>query len=153
MGAYTRESMEPHPIRLVVTDDLRRSRLTVFFRLLLAIPHFIWLVLWGIANGVVILISWFAALFTKRVPVGLHDFMARYLRYQTHVMAYLQLAADPFPPFDGREGAYPVDLTVAPPAEQGRLGVFFRLILALPALFISYFMNYFVNILVFFAWF
>ncbi len=40
--------MEPHPIRLVVADDLRRSRLTVFFRLLLAIPHLIWLTIWRI---------------------------------------------------------------------------------------------------------
>ena len=31
--------MDAHPIRLVVTDDLKRSRLTVFFRLLLVIPH------------------------------------------------------------------------------------------------------------------
>ena len=145
--------MEPHPIRLIVTDDLRRSRLTVFFRLLLAIPHFVWLLLWGIANAVVLLISWFAALFTGRVPSGFHDFMARYLRYQTHVLAYIQLAGDPFPPFDGREGRYPIDLSVAPPVEQGRLGVFFRLLLAVPALAISYVMNYLVNIVVFFAWF
>lgn len=34
-----------HAVTLVVTDDLRRSRLTVFFRLLLGIPHFIWLTL------------------------------------------------------------------------------------------------------------
>ncbi len=43
--------MEPvqasHPVRLVVTDDLRRSRLTVFFRWLLAIPHLLWLGLWS----------------------------------------------------------------------------------------------------------
>ena len=31
------------PIRLHVTDDLQRSRLTVFFRLPLAFPHFVWL--------------------------------------------------------------------------------------------------------------
>jgi hypothetical protein len=30
-----------HPIRLVVSDDLRRSRLTVFFRALLALPHMV----------------------------------------------------------------------------------------------------------------
>ena len=35
------------PIRLTVADDLRRSRLTTFFRLLLAIPHLVWLLLWG----------------------------------------------------------------------------------------------------------
>ena len=32
-----------HPIRLVVTDDLQRNRLTSFFRLIVAIPHLVWL--------------------------------------------------------------------------------------------------------------
>jgi Domain of unknown function (DUF4389) len=144
--------MEPHPIRIVVTDDLRRNRLTVFFRILLVIPHFIWLALWGIANAVVLILSWFAALFTGRVPIGFHDFMARYLRYQTHVVAYVQLAADPYPPFDG-SSTYPIDLEVAPPVEQSRLTVFFRILLAIPAIVISSFMNYLVNILVLFGWF
>lgn len=124
--------MEPHPIRLVVTGDLRRNRLTVFFRLLLAIPHFIWLALWGIVNAVVLILSWFAALVTGRVPTGFHDFMGRYLRYQTHVVAYIQLAADPYPPFDG-SSSYPVDLEVAPPVAQSRLTIFFRILLAIPA--------------------
>ena len=144
--------MEPHPIRIVVTDDLSRNRLTVFFRILLAIPHFIWLALWGIANLVVLILSWFAALFTGRVPTGFHGFMARYLRYQTHVVAYIQLAADPYPPFDG-SSSYPVDLEVAPPVAQSRLTVFFRILLAIPALIISSVMNYLVNIIVLFAWF
>jgi hypothetical protein len=145
--------MEPHPIRLVVTDDLRRNRLTVFFRLLLAIPHFIWLALWGIAAGIATLLAWFAALFTGRVPLGLHDFIARFSRYQVHVYAYMTLAANPYPGFAGAEGTYPVDLSVAPPVDQGRLGVLFRVLLALPALVLAYFMNYLVNIVVFFAWF
>ena len=144
--------MEPHPIRIVVTDDLRRNRLTVFFRILLALPHFIWLALWGIVNAVVLILSWFAALFTGRVPTGFHGFMARYLRYQTHVVAYVQLAADPYPPFDG-SSTYPIDLEVAPPVEQSRLTVFFRILLAIPALVISSVMNYLVNILVLFGWF
>ena len=36
--------MNEHPVQLVVEDDLQRNRLTVFFRLILAIPHFIWVV-------------------------------------------------------------------------------------------------------------
>ena len=36
---------------VTLEDDLQRSRLTVFFRLLLGIPHFIWLVLWGSPCG------------------------------------------------------------------------------------------------------
>jgi hypothetical protein len=37
-----------HPIGLIVDDDLKRNRLTVFFRLLLAIPQAVWLGLWSI---------------------------------------------------------------------------------------------------------
>ena len=33
---------QPHAVRLVVDDDLKRSRLTVFFRPILAIPHLLW---------------------------------------------------------------------------------------------------------------
>jgi hypothetical protein len=142
-----------HPIQLVIEDDLSRNRLTVFFRILLAIPHVIWLMLWGIAAYVVWVVAWFAALFTARCPDGLHRFLARYVRYQTHVTAYVTLVADPFPPFNGGEGGYPVDLRVAPPERQSRLTVFFRYLLAIPALLIAYVMNGLAEIVVFFAWF
>lgn len=141
-----------HPIRLVVTDDLRRNRLTVFFRLLLAIPPFLWLALWGILAFLVLVVAWFAALFTRRVPGGLHDFLASYLRYQVHVFAYATLVADPFPGFSGAP-TYPVTVAVSPPAEQGRLGVFFRMLLALPAAILSGALNYLTEVLAFFAWF
>ena len=117
---------ESHPIGLIVDDDLKRSRLTVFFRLLLAIPLAIWLAIWGIAVYVAVLIAWFVALFTGRLPEGLHEFIARYLRALTHLSAYLLLLADPWPPFGGAPGAYPVDLRVDPAASQSRLTVFFR---------------------------
>src|SRR3989440_813127 len=84
-----------HPIGLIVTDDLRRSRLTVFFRLLLVIPHVIWLYLWSVAVMFTVLISWFAAVFTGRVPAGLHGFNAGFLRYSTRVTGYLFLLANP----------------------------------------------------------
>ena len=74
-----------HPIRLVVTDDLQRNRLTVFFRLILAIPHLIWVALWGIVAVLAALANWFATLVKGESPEGLHDFLATYLRYQTHV--------------------------------------------------------------------
>ena len=54
------------PIRLSVDDDLRRSRLTVFFRLPLAIPHFVWLLLWGIAAFFAVIANWFVTLFRGR---------------------------------------------------------------------------------------
>ncbi len=59
-----------HPVRLVVTDDLRRTRLTVFFRLLLAIPHFIWLELVGVVVILATIGNWFVTLFAGRSSAG-----------------------------------------------------------------------------------
>jgi hypothetical protein len=141
-----------HPIGLVVTDDLKRSRLTVFFRLLLAIPHVVWLELWGIAACVALLVAWLAALFTGRVPDGLHAFITGYLRYTTHVYAYLLLLADPFPPFSGQAG-YPVDLRVDGPQDQGRITVLFRLVLAIPALILASVFRTVNEVVAFLGWF
>jgi hypothetical protein len=126
-------TVEPLPIRLTVADDLARSRLTVAFRLLLALPHLVWLFLWGLAAGVAAVVMWLAILFEGRAPRPLHGFVAGFLRYSTHVYTYVFLAADPFPGFTGST-PYPVDLEIDPPARQRRWGAAFRLFLALPAL-------------------
>jgi hypothetical protein len=147
------ESLAVHPIGLIVEDDLKRTRLTVFFRFLLAIPQLIWIALWGIVVYLAVLVAWFAALVTGRVPDGLHDFIARYLRALTHVSSYLFLLADPWPPFGGVEGTYPVDVRVAPAAPQSRLTVFFRLILAIPALLLVWAFRLVNQIIAFIGWF
>ena len=128
--------MSGHPVQLRVTDDLDRSRLTVFFRLLLAIPHLIWLGLWSIGVFFVAIIAWFAALFTGRLPQGLHDFFGMYIRYATHLGAYLALAANPYPGFTGAPG-YPVDVSVPEREPQPRWKTAFRLFLAIPALMLA----------------
>jgi hypothetical protein len=125
-----------HPVRLVVDDDLRRTRLTVFFRLLLAIPHVIWLALWTIGVIVLGFVAWVIALVRGRLPDGLHDFLAMYVRYTTHLGAYLALAADPYPGFTGKPG-YPVDIEIPAPQPQSRATIAVRLVLAIPALILS----------------
>ncbi|HET6171621.1 MAG TPA: DUF4389 domain-containing protein [Gaiellales bacterium] len=124
-------STPAYPVRLVEGQDLERSRLTVFFRLFLLIPHVIVLWLYGIAAGVVVIIAWFAGVFTGRIPDGLHDFIVGYLRYSTRVTAYGTILADPFPPF-GAGGSYAVDLEIDAPVTQSRLTIFFRTILVIP---------------------
>jgi hypothetical protein len=128
--------VEPHPIRLVVTDDLRRSRLTVFFRLLLVIPHLIWLLLWSIAAFFAAVANWVVVLVTGKPSVDLHRFLSAFVRYSTHVYAYALFATNPFPGFTGSPG-YPVDVQVDPPTRQGRRGAAFRLFLALPPLVLT----------------
>ncbi len=128
--------MADHPVRLIVDDDLIRSRVTVFFRLLLAIPHFIWLALWTIAVIIVGIIGWVAALIRGRLPDGLHDFFAMYVRYATHLGAYLGLTANPYPGFTGSPG-YPVDVQIPPPQTQSRGTIAIRILLAVPALLLA----------------
>jgi hypothetical protein len=142
-----------NPVRLTVDDDLRRSRLTVAFRFILAVPHFVWLVLWGIAAFFVSIVNWFATLITGRSPEGLHRFLAAYLRYQTHVYAFVQLVANPFPGFTGEEGSYPVDLRIDPPRRQNRWATGFRLILAVPAFLVSSALNTAALIAAIYGWF
>ena len=144
---------QSHPIGLIIDDDLRRSRLTVFFRLLLVIPHLVWLELWGIAAFVAVFLAWFAALFTGRVPAGLRSFTAGFLRYSTRVYAYLFLVADPWPPFSGKAGGYPIDVRIDGPVPQSRLTVFFRILLAIPALILASVFRRVTQIVAFLGWF
>ena len=101
----------PHPVRLVVDDDLKRSRLTVFFRLLLAMPHYVWATFWTLLMIFVSVVNWLATLITGRSPDVLHNLTAAYVSYLTQLFAYLLLAANPYPLFTGTE-RYPVDLEV-----------------------------------------
>jgi hypothetical protein len=144
--------VERHPIQLVVTDDLERNRLTVLFRLLLAIPHFIWLALWGIAVAFAAIAAWLVGLVLGRVPDGLHGFIAAFVRYQTHVNAYFAIAADPFPSFSGASG-YPIDVDIAPATAQNRLTILFRLLLGIPAFIVLYVLQLVAQLVMILAWF
>src|SRR5579864_4953501 len=126
--------MDEHPVQLVVEDDLRRNRLTVFFRLILAIPHFIWAFIWTIGVFFVSIVNWFVTLIVGRPATSLHGFMCSYIRYLLHLYAYIWLIANPYPGFVGEVGEYPIDVKLPPPAAQPRLKTLVRIFLALPAL-------------------
>jgi hypothetical protein len=152
MSELTPPAPAHHPIGLIVTDDLKRSRLTVFFRIFLVIPHLIWLGIWGIAAVVVVILSWFAALFTGRVPEGLHSFNASYLRYMTRITGYWYLLANPFPPFSTSQ-PYPFDARIDGPEKQSRVTVFFRIVLAIPALILVYVFRIVNSVIAILGWF
>lgn len=122
----------PAQVRARVRDDLHRSRLTVGFRLVLAIPHLVWLSLWASAVVLVSPVQWVALLARGRPIDGLHEMFGMLVRYATHVYAYLSLAANRFPGFLG-DKPYEVDVEVPAPGPQNRWTVGFRFLLGLPA--------------------
>jgi Domain of unknown function (DUF4389) len=128
--------LREHDVRLEVEDDLRRSRLTVLFRLLLTLPHFVWLFAWGAAAVVAAIVNWFVTLVRGRPARPLHRFLSAFVRYSTHVLSFLFLVANPFPGFTGASG-YPVDVTLPPPERQSRWKTAFRGLLVLPAFIVG----------------
>ncbi|HEX4679100.1 MAG TPA: DUF4389 domain-containing protein [Gaiellaceae bacterium] len=122
-----------HPIHLVMTDDLKRWRLTVALRWLLVLPHWLVLAGWTYIALPVTLVNWFITLVRGRPSEGVHAWMSRFIRYQAHVNAYTYLVADPYPSFRGWRGRYPIDLAIAPPTEQVRWKTLLRIILVIPA--------------------
>ena len=143
-----------HPVKLLATpDDGRRSRLTVFFRLLLALPHLVWLTLWAILVELLAIVNWIVTLIRGRSPASFHRFFSAFSRYAVHVLAYVTLVANPFPGFTGAAGSYPVDLEIAGPQQQNRWRTGFRLFLVLPAAVLAGVIGYALWAVAFLGWF
>lgn len=144
-----------YPVTFEMDYAVRRSRITTFFRWLLAIPHFVVLWVYSIAFFVVLVIGWLALVFTARWPQGLYSFAAGYLRYVARLSAYLYLGVDAYPPFGlADDPSYPVRVSIAPPLpEYSRLKAFFRGIYALLAMIIRYAMGIVIAAVSFLSWF
>jgi hypothetical protein len=82
--------------------DVRASlnRWLPLVKWLLAIPHYVVLLFLTIAGAVVVVVAWFAIIFTGRYPRGLFDFVEGVIRWHNRVVGYaLILATDAYPPF------------------------------------------------------
>jgi uncharacterized protein DUF4389 len=67
---------------------------------LLAIPHYIVLFFLDIAALVVVIVAWFAIVFTARYPRGMFGFVEAVIRWNIRVAGYaLVLITDQYPPF------------------------------------------------------
>jgi hypothetical protein len=146
------EPPRPHPVRLVDHDDLRRSRLTVLVRLLLALPHLIWITLYTQVAFFVAFANWIVTLIKGRSPQRMHRWLVRYLRYTVYVYSYLYVLANPYPPFHGEERSYRIDLQVEGPDGQRRLVTGFRLILVIPAFVLSWVLGQVLQVLAVLNW-
>ena len=90
----------PYPATLALVEPQGpRNRLTVGFRIFLAIPHFIALVFLLLAWWVTAFVAWLLILVTASYPAGLYAFAVAVMQWLIRVEAYMLLLVDDYPPF------------------------------------------------------
>jgi hypothetical protein len=89
-----------YPLKLEIDYDDNLSRWLIFVKWLLVIPHVIVLLVLELVGFVMVLIAFFAILFTGKYPRGLYDFVVGVIRWYWRVDAYaFLLMTDRYPPF------------------------------------------------------
>jgi hypothetical protein len=98
-GFFLINLKQDYPIDLEIDPPEAQGRLTVAFRIILAIPAMIITQILRYLSGALAIFSWFVALFTGRVPEGIRNFAAFALRYETQTYAYIVLLTPRYPSF------------------------------------------------------
>jgi Domain of unknown function (DUF4389) len=148
-----------YPVQLELEAPLEVARWRPLVHWLLGIPHLIVVQILGYVQCVLVVIAWFAILFTGNIPKGLFDFMAMILRYQWRTNSYVYFMREPYPPFafDAQNldpGDDPARFSIEYPERLSRGLIFIKWLLIIPhaiALFILFIGAFFVGIASFFA--
>jgi hypothetical protein len=146
------QPMNQHPIRLVVADDLQRSRLTVLVRLIMTYPSLLYLALWSIPASFVLFAQWWYTLFAQRPHPRMHAFLSRFVRQYTVVTAFSLILANPYPNQRGLPGDYPIDVEIDPSEHQAWWKTLLRSLLAIPAYILAYIFGYLAQIVAIINW-
>ena len=143
-----------YPVQLVIDPSEEQGRLSILFRLVLAIPHLIVLYFLGIAVGIVGILAWFTIVILGRFPAGMLRFTIGITRWAARVNAYGSLLTGRYPPFSlDEEPDYPVRLTIPERTEgRNRLTTLFRLLLIIPHGIVLYFLGIVAAFVMLAAW-
>jgi hypothetical protein len=141
-----------YPVDITIASPPLRNRMTVAFRIILALPHSIMVgpIVWfyrtgsigllGAAAYFLAIVNWVSLVITGAAVPGIRDFTLYYLRWRTRAVAYTALFVDQYPPFG--DAPYPASIAIAPPAEpRDRTSIALRLLYALPHVVVLFFVT------------
>jgi hypothetical protein len=114
-----------------------RNRLTVAFRIILAIPHLIVSQVWGYLAQILAVVQWFIAVFTGQRNDGIWSLQRQWLDYSARVTGYVGLLYDPYPAFGTAPGPVPVTTGIELEQSANRLTVGLRFLWIIPAAILS----------------
>lgn len=97
------DGLDPHTVVTFAYPE-RMSRWQPLIKWLLALPHYLVLVLLSIAALASVIVGFFAVLITGAYPLGIRDFVVGVYRYNLRVQAYVGLLTDSYPPFSLQAG-------------------------------------------------
>ena len=166
-----------YPVNINVEPQTApRNKMTVGFRIILAIPHALlvggvfgagavfslqgdW---WGnfssggvlgAVAGVCAVISWFAILFANQHPEGLRNLGTFYLRWKVRAVAYMALFRDDYPPFGDADYPSTLDITLVE-FPRDKMSVALRIIYMIPHIIVLCFLGiawFFTSVVAWFA--
>lgn len=147
--------MSAYPVLYEAEYIEKRSRLSVFFRIFLLIPHAIVGIFLAMAVSFTAIAAWVVVSISGKYPAGLYSFNANLVRWGGRVSAFGYLQVDAFPPFGFDDDPnYPVRVQFAGPlAKYSRLKAFFRLIIAIPVIIVLYALQLVYQLCAFASWF
>jgi hypothetical protein len=143
-----------YPVHFEADFQSEQNRATTFFRIILAIPWLIVAYVYEIVALFTVFFAWVAIVITGRYPEGLYKLNAGFVRYYVRTFSWIYLQTDEWPPFGiSDDPAYPIRVNIGAREEkQNRLTVFFRIILAIPMLILTYAVSYVHLFLAVIAW-
>jgi Domain of unknown function (DUF4389) len=130
-----------------------RNRLTVAFRIILAIPHLIVSQVWGYLAQILAFVQWFIILFTGKRNEGIWKLQESWLGYYARVVGYVDLLFDQYPAFGTDVGPVPVQSAISYEEPANRLTNALRLIWIIPALIVGVVMGLIGAVVLLVSWF
>lgn len=136
---------KPYPVTLRGELTSPPGRWQWIFKWLLGIPHYFVLWFLGIAAFVLMVIAFFAILFTGKYPKSMFDFVLGVMRWNWRVSFYSYgvLGTDKYPPFSLEpDPNYPADLNIEYPEKLNNGLVLVKWLLAFPHWIIIWIFEY-----------
>ena len=153
------ETATNYPVYYAVSEDNKIANWRPLAHWAMAIPHFIVGSILNFVAQICVTISWFAILFTGKMPEGLANIIVMAQRYWLRTWAFYYGLTEQYPPFEfeaqqADPGNYAIRYDANVELEgRNRLTVFFRMFMMIPIMIFVYFVMIGVGVVAIIAWF